>query len=694
MSISKERIEDVVPRLFSKQLNEGFKLEAIHTYTDANGEEFYHRVRLKNPDTNEKIIRPLRYEGNAYVFGEPKFNKKKPLYNLPQIINRRNEPIYFCEGEWCVDIFNQLGCLATTSGGANSISKADFEPIKDGELIVWPDNDEAGKRYANDAIKVFQGLGVNIKLIDIEQLKLPPKGDVVDWMREHPNPTKEVIESLPYKKLNSTLIKSDKKSSISNDKGFKDNDKPQSEAAYIVEFVIERAELFFDSNKETYAYDLLTNETRKLDGRQFKSWLVSNYYEVHDKTPREHSIREAIETLKGLAQFKGERHDVFIRVAILNDAYYLDLSETGKNRAICISPGSWHVVDDHPIRFVRPDAMSPLPIPLKGGSINALWQVVNIPEDMQLLVLAWLIDCLRPETPFPLLKLVGEQGSAKSTTQEFLRQLIDPNSCNLRASPKTDEDVYIAGGMNWVVSYENISYLPQKIQDAFCVLSTGGGYAKRKLYSNADETQIKVKRPIVLNGICASITSQDLIDRTISIETPLVEERAESNRLRNIYSDNHSQMLGALLDIFAEALSILPSINLPKSNCPRLIEFANLGMAISEVIGCSSNNFLEAFNLNRTEAIARTIDASPVASAIIEMADDNLALPITMPLKHLLQRLEKYRPPGPDNWPKTPKGLGDGLRRAAPALRQMGISCRSLGKQGSYVSWEIKSIKT
>ncbi|HGF0930967.1 TPA: hypothetical protein ACF75K_000096, partial [Legionella pneumophila] len=90
MSISKERIEDVVPRLFSKQLNEGFKLEAIHTYTDANGEEFYHRVRLKNPDTNEKIIRPLRYEGNAYVFGEPKFNKKKPLYNLPQIINRRN----------------------------------------------------------------------------------------------------------------------------------------------------------------------------------------------------------------------------------------------------------------------------------------------------------------------------------------------------------------------------------------------------------------------------------------------------------------------------------------------------------------------------------------------------------------------------------------------------------------------------
>lgn len=693
MFISKESIEDAVPRLFSKELNKGFKLEAIHTYTDANGEELYHRVRLKNSDTNEKIIRPLRYEGNAYVRAEPKFNNKKPLYNLLQIIQRSNEPIYFCEGEWCVDIFNQLGCLATTSGGANSISKADFGPLKGRELIVWPDNDEAGKRYANDAIKAFLSLGVNIKLIDIEQLKLPPKGDVVDWVGEHPNSTKEEIESLPYKNVNSNLIKNDKKVSISNDKGLKDKDKPQSEASYIVEFVTERAEMFYDSNKETYTYDLLTNETRKLDGRQFKSWLVSNFYEAHDKTPREHSIREAIETLKGLAQFKGELREVFIRAAILDDVYYLDLGEKGKNRAICISPGSWQVVEVHPIRFVRPDAMSPLPIPLKGGSINTLWQVVNIPKDMQLLVLTWLVDCLRPETPFPLLELVGEQGSAKSTTQEFLRQLIDPNSCNLRASPKSDEDVYIAGGMNWMISYENISYLPQKIQDALCVVSTGGGYAKRKLYSDADETHIKVKRPVVLNGICASITSQDLIDRTISIETPLVEQRVESNELKHIYSDNHSQMLGALSDIFANSLTILPSIDLPKSSCPRLIEFVKLGMAISEVMGCSSNDFIEAFNLNRTEAIARTIEASPVASAIIEMGDNKGALPLTMPLKYLLPRLEKFSPPGSDSWPKTPKGLGDALRRAAPALRQMGISCRSLGKQGSYVNWEIKSIK-
>lgn len=60
-----------------------------------------------------------------------------------------------------------------------------------------------------------------------------------------------------------------------------------------------------------------------------------------------------------------------------------------------------------------------------------------------------------------------------------------------------------------------------------------------------------------------------------------------------------------------------------------------------------------------------------------------------LPIKTLLAQLEVFKPNNSDNWPRSAKGLGDALRRAAPALRQMGILCRSLGKIGSYVSWEI-----
>ena len=53
-------------------------------------------------------------------------------------------------------------------------------------------------------------------------------------------------------------------------------------------------------------------------------------------------------------------------------------------------------------------------------------------------------------------------------------------------------------------------------------------------------------------------------------------------------------------------------------------------------------------------------------------------------------RLEHYKPAGAEAWPRTPKGLGDALRRASPALRQMGVECKSLGNIGGKVKWVIK----
>jgi hypothetical protein len=55
-----------------------------------------------------------------------------------------------------------------------------------------------------------------------------------------------------------------------------------------------------------------------------------------------------------------------------------------------------------------------------------------------------------------------------------------------------------------------------------------------------------------------------------------------------------------------------------------------------------------------------------------------------------MNALDYFKPPYSDAWPKTPKGLGDALRRAAPSLRQMGIECRALPKLGGVIRWEIK----
>jgi hypothetical protein len=306
-----------------------------------------------------------------------------------------------------------------------------------------------------------------------------------------------------------------------------------------------------------------------------------------------------------------------------------------------------------------------------------------------MLVLAWLCECLRPDTPFPVLELLGEQGSAKSTTQTALRRMIDPNSCNLRGAPKAVEDVFVSAGVNWLVSFENISHLTAPMQDAMCILATGGGFAKRKLYSDADETVIQVHRPVVLNGISASITAQDLIDRTLTIETPVITARAEGCDLWKQFEDCHGSLFGALLDIMAKALQTLPTVILAPEDRPRLAEFVRFGMAIAEATGLNGYDFLSHFNEARKESIARTIDASPVASALLEWFDARHQRDARMMCKDILAELEHFRPQGTDAWPRSGKGLGDALRRAAPALRTLGIECKSLGKQGGGGYWSI-----
>ncbi len=328
-------------------------------------------------------------------------------------------------------------------------------------------------------------------------------------------------------------------------------------------------------------------------------------------------------------------------------------------------------------------------VPTHGGSMAPLWKIANIPEKLRLVVVAWLIDAMRPETPYPGLEFVGEQGSGKSTAAEALRRVLDPSSCNLRGAPKTVEDIFVTAGQNHLVAFENVSHLAGPMQDALAILSTGGGYSKRQLYTNDEEHIINVRRPWMVNGISIAVTQQDLVDRVISVECPVIAERQSSSKQWRDFETDLPGILGGLLDLAAAALGILPDMTLPSADRPRLVEFVLLGMAVAKASEKKPADFLNTFKELRAETVARTLDASPVAAAVVEFIESN-PVGIEASVKDIMARLEHYKPLGAEAWPRSPKGLGDALRRASPALRQMGIECMSLGNIGGKVRWVIK----
>ncbi len=233
------------------------------------------------------------------------------------------------------------------------------------------------------------------------------------------------------------------------------------------------------------------------------------------------TLKSAVATLTAIGHFEGAERMVHIRCAKHEDAYYVDLCND-EWQAVRIDAEGWSIVDEPPVLFTRNKNMRPLPTPLRNGKLNLMWKYVNVPELKRILVLTWALDAFRPETPFAVLELCGEQGSAKSTAQRKLRDLCDPNKVALRGKPKTTEDIYVAANNSWVVSFENLSFLSPEQQDAFCTLATGGGFAGRHLYSNGEEFVMESKRPVMLNGISPVSTQPDLIERVISIECPTI----------------------------------------------------------------------------------------------------------------------------------------------------------------------------
>ena len=455
----------------------------------------------------------------------------------------------------------------------------------------------------------------------------------------------------------------------------------ESQASTLVAFVRDRCRLVHDENGEVYAVENGTGEVRNIERKAFKTWLHAEFYTETKKAARSQSVAEALTTLAGIGLHDGEAAEVHIRCAQLGGGYVIDLGEQGKSRAVLVRPGGLTVTEHHGAMFTRPDSMKPLPEPVEGGTLDALWPLVNVPESSRLLVTAWLLDCLRPDTPFPLLEAIGEQGSAKSGLQKLLKRLIDPSAIELRSAPRGGEDVFVGTAQGWLLAYDNVSHLSAEMQDVLCRVATGATFATRKLYTNAEESAIRAKRPVTLNGIGASITAQDLVDRAISLELPVIEDRREAAGIEGEFDRLHTKLLGALLDLFAKALTILPSIAIERDRRPRLIEYAKLGCAVAVAMGGTADAFLAEFEAMRADSIARTLDASQVAGAVLTYLEGRPDRFTEYTVKRLFESLD--RPDGGEAWPRSPKGFGDALHRAAPALRTFGVVVKFTGKRGS-----------
>jgi putative DNA primase/helicase len=146
-----------------------------------NGQRFpLMQVYRFDLDDGSKQFRPVHVSEDGWRLGDPP--GKLPLYNLPEVVPA--ETVVVVEGEKCCEIVHQLGLAGTTSShGSKSAAKTDWTPLAGKNVVIIPDNDEAGESYAVGVAYILSTLNP-APSIRILRLPVREKGhDIEEWLK-------------------------------------------------------------------------------------------------------------------------------------------------------------------------------------------------------------------------------------------------------------------------------------------------------------------------------------------------------------------------------------------------------------------------------------------------------------------------------------------------------------------------------
>jgi 5S rRNA maturation endonuclease (ribonuclease M5) len=154
-----------------------------HEYSDT-----YYKIRIDCED-GSKTFRPLSFNSSSQTwdFCDPT-EMKLPLYGLRDLVELAKEDfVYIVEGEKCVESIRSMGLVAITSAnGSESAKRSDWSPLRGRSVVIIPDQDEAGAKYAAEVSTLLRGLDCEVRVLDLRgSSKETPKGfDIADWTED------------------------------------------------------------------------------------------------------------------------------------------------------------------------------------------------------------------------------------------------------------------------------------------------------------------------------------------------------------------------------------------------------------------------------------------------------------------------------------------------------------------------------
>ena len=361
-----------------------------------------------------------------------------------------------------------------------------------------------------------------------------------------------------------------------------------------------------------------------VDSEAFEEWFRAYCYDKYGKilTPGGHAQAQA--HIRMRARQKKKRSQFYKRVYEKSDAIYYDLGRED-GRYLKITADRIKLVRNSNILFHHSDIFAPQVEPelenvCPGDVKRFIKEHFNFrSESDRILFAVFLIGCFFGERfSNPVLEIYGQKASAKSTCFKRIQDLIDPLTINpLFPMSRKENEVAMCLTEEYMVCFDNISYISQDISDLLCRNYTRTVQVRRKLFTDNTQSISEPNAIVCINSTGQCILRSDLADRAIFLELERIkpEEMLGDEELKKKWEKDRPFFFGALCQTVKGVLGDgNPSAN---PSPVRMVDFYEMAVKAGRQLGYSEEKIYEAFRLNRKK-INEAVVSGNVLLTVIE----------------------------------------------------------------------------
>lgn len=150
------------------------RIAATYDYVSEAGELLFQVCRMEPKDFRQR--KPVDSGWSWSVKGV-----RQVPYRLPQMLEQPDALVFIPEGEKDADALASAGLVATcNAGGANKWPSTLAPHFAGRNVVILPDNDDAGRSHAKMVASKLAGTAASVRILELPGLQA--KGDVSDWL--------------------------------------------------------------------------------------------------------------------------------------------------------------------------------------------------------------------------------------------------------------------------------------------------------------------------------------------------------------------------------------------------------------------------------------------------------------------------------------------------------------------------------